>query len=242
MSYSNIFATYKIVTPPPRRRQKWEAIPQEDNYNPNLINFMMPSAIPASLQQESVPQEDIQQTPEQIPQESQWTPPTVEFVPEPLRQEPQTTATYDPQELIKLDIEDLLRQEGITSINGKEIHFGSKELRSSTAKYGVKRSHHKERDPHTGHANARDISIRKGTDKDYADFRRVLLGNDRVRAWFQAKNWGIINELTREIMNDTNATGRHFHFGPDQWARKTWRGWMQDPEVDITKSFKRVNI
>lgn len=139
------------------------------------------------------------------------------------------------ESLLKLDIEDLLRQEGITSINGKEIRFGDRSLRPSNSSVGVERSHHKESDPHTGYANARDISIANGTDQDYADFRAILLGNNRIRSWFQQKNWGILNELTPEIMSRTRATGRHFHFGPDQSALRTWNTWLSNPNLNITQ-------
>jgi hypothetical protein len=29
------------------------------------------------------------------------------------------------------------------------------------------------------------------------------------------KKWGIINELTPQVLSKTRGTGRHFHFGPD---------------------------
>lgn len=138
-------------------------------------------------------------------------------------------------DLIKLDIEDLLKQEGLTSINGKPIKFGSKKLRSSNASYGSKNSHHKRVDPYTGNASARDISIVGGTDKDYADFRAALLSNKRIRQYMTLKGWGIINELSPQIMKKTGATGRHFHFGPDQWAQRTWNTWISNPNLNITQ-------
>lgn len=137
--------------------------------------------------------------------------------------------------LISIDIEDLLKQEGITHINGKKIKFGNKQLRAKNASFGVKNSHHKERDPYTGNANARDISIPGGSMADYAEFRRQLLANPRVREWFKQKGWGIINEVTKAALSKTNGTGPHFHFGPDQWARRTWNYWLSNPSVDVTR-------
>lgn len=137
--------------------------------------------------------------------------------------------------LISIDIEDLLKQEGITEINGKKIRFGNKQLRAKNASFGVKNSHHKERDPHTGNANARDISIPGGTMVDYTEFRRRMLENPRIREWFKQKNWGIINEVTSAALKRTNGTGPHFHFGPDKWARRTWNHWLTNPTVDVTK-------
>lgn len=150
--------------------------------------------------------------------------------------EEQREPSYSNDELIKIDIEDLLRQEGITSINGKQIKFGNKALREQNASYGAKNSNHKKRDPHTGNAMARDISIVGGTTSDYNEFRRVLLNNPRVRAYMNAKGWGIINEITSSILSRTRGTGPHFHFGPDTWAKRTWSGWLDNPNIPITQA------
>lgn len=138
--------------------------------------------------------------------------------------------------LVSIDIEDLFKREGITSINGKKIKFGSKALRTSSI--GTKRSHHRERDPHTGNANARDISIVGGTVKDYADLKNILLSNPTIRKYMQIKGWGVINEITPEILRQTGGTGMHFHFGPDIWARKTWDAWTSSSDIDVTKNFR----
>lgn len=133
-----------------------------------------------------------------------------------------------------IDIEDLLKQEGITTINGKKIVFGDRNVRDQNSNIGAKNSHHKRKNEKTGYANARDISIEGGTTDDYAAFRKLLLNNNNVRSWMSQNKWGIINEITPEILASTNGTGNHFHFGPDQWALQTWDAWMNDPEGDIT--------
>lgn len=143
---------------------------------------------------------------------------------------------FDSSSLIKIDIEDLLRQEGITSINGKAIKFGNKALRSANASYGVKNSNHKKKDPHTGNAMARDISIVGGTTQDYADFRSKLLSNPKVVQWFDTKGWGIINEITPAVLRRTRGTGPHFHFGPDSWAKRTWKAWVSNPNLPVTQA------
>lgn len=143
-------------------------------------------------------------------------------------------------DLIKIDIEDLLKSEGITEINGKKIKFGNRQKRADNASFGVKNSHHKEIDPHTGYANARDISIVNGTDADYAEFRKVLLNNARVRDWLSQKGWGIINEVSTAALKKTNGTGPHFHFGPDQWALRTWEAWLNNPDIDVTQIISKA--
>lgn len=140
------------------------------------------------------------------------------------------------KKLISIDIEDLLRQEGITEVNGKKIKFGSKEVRGNVS-YGSSKSHHKTKDPHTGNANARDISIENGNIQDYAALRKKLLSNNKIKNYMGQKGWGIINEITPDILSRTKGTGMHFHFGPDKVANKTWQAWLANPNIDITKSF-----
>lgn len=144
--------------------------------------------------------------------------------------------SYNNEELLKIDIEDLLRSEGITQVNGRNIKFGSKALR----KKGNPNSHHGNKNPYTGYANARDISIQDGSDEDYAKLREILINNKKVRDWMAANKWGIINELSPEILALTKGTGRHFHFGPDKWAVRTWLHWLDDPTVDILKNFRTI--
>lgn len=136
--------------------------------------------------------------------------------------------------LLSLDIEDLLKQEGITSINGKKINFGRKTKRPSNARYGAKNSYHKRIDPNTGYAAARDISISQGTNADYSTFKNILLNNKRVRTWMATHNWGIINEIIPQVMGRTKATGPHFHFGPDRWAKRIWSYWLSNPKTYVT--------
>lgn len=138
--------------------------------------------------------------------------------------------------LSRMDIEDVLKGQGITSVNGKKIKFGKKTPRDKNAKFGAKNSWHKKADPHTGFAMARDISIIGGNDNDYAEFRRILLNNSTVRQYMAEKGWGIINEITPAILRRTRGTGKHFHFGPDTWARRTWNAWVSNPNISITKA------
>lgn len=233
MNYSDIFTSYSLVDPPKVRKYNLDAI-LNTNKN-NYLDFFMPTIIPQQETSSTIINDPIiQDAP-------------VEYIPEPIAHniEPTlptpavtlTAPTIKPSfgSLVSIDIEDLLRSEGITEVNGKKIRYGNKNLRSANANIGVAKSHHKERDPHTGNANARDISIVDGTDEDYTEFRRILLGNDKVREWFKQKNWGILNELTPGIIKKNRATGRHFHFGPDRSAVRTWEYWLANPSSNITK-------
>lgn len=163
---------------------------------------------------------------------------------QPIQQQQQISSNYTntPRKvdtnspLIHIDIEDLLKQQGITSVNGKAIKFGRRGLRPKGSKYGSKNSWHYVWNPYTKSATARDISIINGSDHDYDTFRKMLLGNKTVVSWMKANGWGIINELTKEILSRTKGTGRHFHFGPDNWARRTWNAWLSDPNIPVTKA------
>ena len=86
-------------------------------------------------------------------------------------------STVDTNSLLSKDIEDIFRQAGLLTINGKQIKFGSRELRDQNASYGAKNSNHKKRDPQTGYAMARDISIAGGNLNDYAEFTVNIITN-----------------------------------------------------------------
>lgn len=223
--FTNLFAEYTIAPSPSFVRRK-QVEPEEDDYLYNY-SFVTTPRVPTTY--ESPPEfaddsEDYNYYYDVgYPEEEE------EFIP------PQVIGNFNSSELLSIDIEDLLRSEGITSINGKKIKFGNKNLRPANASYGVKNSNHKRRDPQTGWALARDISIVGGTTADYAEFRRVLLSNPKVVAWMQAKNWGIINELTPAVLRRTRGTGPHFHFGPDRWARKVWGAWTNNPNLPVTQ-------
>lgn len=240
MAYQDIFTLYKSVVPP-------EGFGNVDRFKLPELQDEMASDIPVSVAYtypsdssnfEWLEIQDIMDPPfslEQSRADVEQETPTVEVVQQsPVRQS--DTTLYQHDELVRTDIEDLLIQEGITSVNGKKIKFGNKALRAQNASFGAKNSNHKKRDPHTGNAMARDISIVGGTVADYAEFRRILLDNPRIRAYMNAKGWGIINEITPSILQKTKGTGPHFHFGPDTWAVRTWKGWIDNPNISITKT------
>lgn len=163
----------------------------------------------------------------------------VEAVPEIVVPSVARRSSVDTSSLLSTDIEDIFRQAGLTTINGKKIKFGNKALRAQNASFGAKNSNHKKRDPHTGNAMARDISIIGGNLDDYTEFRRQIMSNDLISKYMDTKGWGIINEVTPQILARTRGTGLHFHFGPDTWARRTWNGWKNNPNAPITQAFRK---
>lgn len=205
------------------------------NYNQEIpIDFVSfanvnPSIKPISNVQGLVPKKRIVQSQEE-PAMEQILLELPQELTQPIARKPNT----DARTILSRDIEDIFRQAGLTSVNGKQIRFGSRELRAQNANYGAKNSNHKRRDPHTGYAMARDISIIDGNLDDYTEFRKQIMSNDLISQYLDAKNWGIINEVTPQILARTRGTGLHFHFGPDTWARRTWSGWRANPNTPIT--------
>ena len=204
VNFKDIFATYNVVKPPKLSTFTFEDPDDYDDYQD----------LPAY---------------QSVDWSKYYTDPTAEFVDEEEKPKKKTM-----NNLKNIDIEDLLKRGGITSVNGKQIKFGNKALRTSNI--GSKTSNHRRKDPDTGNAMARDISIVGGTTKDYQDFMRILTSNETVKSYMSQKGWGIINEITPEILSRTGGTGPHFHFGPDTWAVRTWNKWVQSPTTDVTIS------
>ena len=146
--------------------------------------------------------------------------------------------SFSKDKLIHMPIEDVFNMAGITSVNGKKIKFGNSAIRSQNASVGVKNSWHKILDQYTNTASARDISIVNGDIEDYEDFKKMILSNQLVMQYLHAKNWGIINEITPSILAKTNGTGKHFHFGPDKWAVRTLKHWLNNPSTPVTQYIK----
>lgn len=235
MAVINQFATYQKVKPVIIEQDFFNDVDNVDDYF-NIISEHFLNTVPKQSNQ-SKTKSNLDDNEEQVT----FNPFIQDVI---ITQQPQENNNKDTQNnsdridnsLKKIDIEDLLRSEGITSVNGKKIKFGNKNLRSANASFGAKNSNHKKRDPDTGNAMARDISIIGGNINDYTEFRRILLNNERVRNYLKTKGWGIINEVTPEILKRTRGTGLLFHFGPDIWARRTWNGWLQNPNISITSA------
>ena len=86
-----------------------------------------------------------------------------------------------------------------------------------------KPSNHSKKDS-AGNSMALDIVP---TDGNFDKFREQIYGNKRVMNWLRSKNWGILEEIDprggyinqRGEFRKTNATGPHFHFGPDGFLK-----------------------
>ena len=147
---------------------------------------------------------------------------------------------FDFNKLKTTTIEDIFKAAGLTHINNRRIIMGNPNIRPQNASYGARNSNHKTRGA-DGTANARDISIENGDIKDYEELKRQILSNPLIMAGLQAKGWGILNEVTPEILSRTNGTGKHFHLGPDSSAIRTLKYWIENPSTPVTKYIRAYN-
>lgn len=75
-------------------------------------------------------------------------------------------------------------------------------------------SYHSQTDE-KGNSKAYDIVPING---DFEDLLNKIYSNPRIVGWVQSKGYGILEEITPDIMKRTGATGKHLHIGPDQIA------------------------
>lgn len=66
-----------------------------------------------------------------------------------------------------------------------------------------------------GNSMAYDIIPLNG---DFEDLFNKIYTNPRIVNWLKNRNWGILEEITPDVMHRTKATGKHLHIGPDSWA------------------------
>lgn len=49
-----------------------------------------------------------------------------------------------------------------------------------------------------------------------------IINNPIAVQWFKDHNFGLLDETSKEMMQRTGATGKHFHIGPDKIAISNW--------------------
>lgn len=122
--------------------------------------------------------------------------------------------------LANMSFEDLIKTYNLP-IQISSGYRGKNGFRGGKTKSGKQSNHNKVDE--RGHPMAYDIQplVNGKVDKSdsaFANLRNILANNQNVREWFKARNWGILDETTPQMMAKTGATGRHFHIGPDSAA------------------------
>lgn len=74
---------------------------------------------------------------------------------------------------------------------------------------------------HSKQDGAYDIVPANGYSWD--TLKKEIYGNKTIVDWMNNRGWGIIDETVASSKAKTGATGDHWHFGPDSWARKEWQ-------------------
>lgn len=118
----------------------------------------------------------------------------------------QKNYSKDPN-LKNLSLEQLLKEEGVHAKITSGYRKGSKTSNGNNSNH----SHLDE----NGHAGAYDLVP---TDGNFETLRQEIYGNPRIVEWLKNKNWGILEETSKDVMRKTGATGKHWHFGPDTAA------------------------
>jgi hypothetical protein len=57
-------------------------------------------------------------------------------------------------------------------------------------------------------------------DGNFEKLKKDIYSNPRIVAWLVNHDKGILEETTSDVMSKTGATGKHFHVGPDKWAKQ----------------------
>ena len=110
---------------------------------------------------------------------------------------------------MNLPFDELLKQEGIQIRVTSRLRPGAKTKSGHT-------SHHSHTDE-WGNSAAMDIVP---VDGNFDKLKNDIYSNPRIKAWLVNHNKGILEETTPDVMKKTGATGKHFHVGPDRWARQ----------------------
>lgn len=131
--------------------------------------------------------------------------------------------TYKGKQLITMDIQELFKLEGLTTINNKKVRLNKDRKHPRT--WGKNTgSYHRVIDKETGLVAAWDVSIVGGTLKDYDDLAKAMINNKNIYSWLALKGFGIFDEVRGTSMDKT---GPHFHIGPDKGAQRDLYGFLK---------------
>ena len=112
-----------------------------------------------------------------------------------------------------ISLPDLLKQEGVDFT-----------ITSSYRPNAVTKSGHKSN--HSIEGGAYDIKPTNG--KTFEDLKNEIYSNPTIVQWMNDHGWGIIEETTPEVMAKTDATGKHWHFGPDSMGVENFKKRLEE--------------
>lgn len=106
-------------------------------------------------------------------------------------------------------LKQLLKEEGLNVRITSDYRPGGK-TKSGHA------SNHSKKDKY-GESMAFDIVP---SDGNFEGLMQKMYSNPRILDWLKQRGYGVLEETTGDVMKKTGATGKHFHIGPDNWAKQ----------------------
>ena len=85
----------------------------------------------------------------------------------------------------------------------------------------------------SNHSIGTALDIGPGKGQTFDDLKRQILASPKLVAFMKEKGIGIINETIPEVMQQTGATGPHFHVGPDQWGLQHFERWLRNEKENL---------
>ena len=149
--------------------------------------------------QENTSNEEITKTNTYVP---------IEFLPD--ANDPVELKSYDRAKKMNQEIQDIFKRNGLEV----DVIYDYRPLNSGIG-YANSRSFHR---------IGRAIDIIPH-DMDFIALRDFLITNEEIRAYFTANNLGVIDETHECILKQTGGPTAHFHIGPDQMAKRMYKGW-----------------
>lgn len=119
-----------------------------------------------------------------------------------------------------ISLSDLLKQEGVDFT-----------ITSSYRPNAITKSGHKSN--HSIEGGAYDIKPANG--KSFEDLKEQIYSNPTIVQWMNDHDWGIIEETTPEVMAKTGATGKHWHFGPDNIGVQNFKKRLEEYNNKVQK-------
>ena len=70
------------------------------------------------------------------------------------------------------------------------------------------------------------------TDGNFERLKQQLLSSPLVQEYFKKRGLGVLDETTKEVLDKTGGTGKHYHIGPDNSSVNTWLAWNKEFESE----------
>lgn len=144
---------------------------------------------------------------------------SIDQIQQELKQKRETAVQVPEIDYSSMSLEQLIKQENLPIKITSGYRANSKTKSGNT-------SHHSRKDSY-GNPMAYDIvPMFNGkvntTQQGFELLSSSIINNPVAVQWFKDHNFGLLDETSKEMMQRTGATGKHFHIGPDKIAISNW--------------------